>query len=623
MTGSLRVLAALTALVIAAGSLTALYPVAASAAPPPSERYQGEDRYATSARISAASFAPGVSVAYVASGAVFADALSGAAAAGHQSSPVLLTRPDSLPSVIADEITRLQPRSIVVLGGEQAVSADVSTALEELGSGTVSRIAEADRYSTSAAISAAVFTPNSRVAYVASGEAFPDALSAGSVAARDGGPILLTPPWALADSVREELIRLNPARVVVLGGESAVFATVAEQIADATGKPVERRSGADRFETSVAVSAAAFAPGVPTVYIASGVDFPDALSGAAAARGAPLLISAPWGLSDVVARELTRLRPSRIILLGGTSALGDYVRDQVVFAAEHVPEATGGRITTADQVGSGTCLLSADSSHRVCVDPEGGFRVLRGSTQLWSSGPTPGPVRALRVRSDGNLVMLSPTGATVWQSSTAGTSANELVMQNDGDAMLRGSSGNIVWSTLSSDTAPDWSLPFAAGQRWSAGAPHANSGNTVGARGALDFGPLSGGDRRVLTIAPGTVYQLTCGSGSYLGVNHAGGWQSTYYHLVNYQNQLIGQYVPSGTYLGDVGRTVPCGGGATFDHVHLTIRRAGQMVSVEGMLFDGYQVRSDGRDYWGYWTTVSGQRVLTSPGGAACCLTAK
>jgi hypothetical protein len=91
---------------------------------------------------------------------------------------------------------------------------------------------------------------------------------------------------------------------------------------------------------------------------------------------------------------------------------------------------------------------------------------------------------------------------------------------------------------------------------------------------------------------------------------------------VNYQTQLVGQVVPAGTYLGDVGRTVPCGGGATFDHVHLTIRRGGALVSVEGMTFGGYQVRSDGRDYWGWWTDASGHRVLTSPGGAACCLTA-
>lgn len=165
-------------------------------------------------------------------------------------------------------------------------------------------------------------------------------------------------------------------------------------------------------------------------------------------------------------------------------------------------------------------------------------------------------------------------------------------------------------------------MPYLSGQWWAAGAPHSNSGGT-GARGSLDFGPTAGGDRRVVAIADGVVYRVQCQSGSYLGINHAGGWQSTYYHLVNYQNHLVGQRVTAGTYLGDVGRTVPCGGGATFDHVHLVIRRGGVPVSVEGMRFGAYTARSDGRDYWGFWTDAWGNRVLTAPGGARCCLPAE
>nr|BFF11415.1 hypothetical protein GCM10025699_27180 [Microbacterium flavescens] len=65
---------------IVAASL--LFPGAAVAAVPAVERVSGDDRYATSARISATTFAPGVAAAYVAAGDGFADALSGAAPPG-------------------------------------------------------------------------------------------------------------------------------------------------------------------------------------------------------------------------------------------------------------------------------------------------------------------------------------------------------------------------------------------------------------------------------------------------------------------------------------------------------------------------------------------------------------
>src|SRR5690606_23761934 len=126
----------------------------AAAAPDPGEvtRLHGVDRYGTSAAISAAGFAPGVPVAYIASGAEFADALSGSAAAAQRGGPVLLTAPTVLPAAIATELRRLQPANIVILGGESAVSPAVATALRGLTTGAVDRLAGDDRYDTSVAI---------------------------------------------------------------------------------------------------------------------------------------------------------------------------------------------------------------------------------------------------------------------------------------------------------------------------------------------------------------------------------------------------------------------------------------------------------------------------------------
>src|SRR5690606_4047476 len=54
---------------------------------------------------------------FVASGTVFADALSGGALAGVYGGPILLTRPGSLPKATAQALARLDPDHIVVLGG--------------------------------------------------------------------------------------------------------------------------------------------------------------------------------------------------------------------------------------------------------------------------------------------------------------------------------------------------------------------------------------------------------------------------------------------------------------------------------------------------------------------------
>ncbi|HET9518807.1 MAG TPA: cell wall-binding repeat-containing protein, partial [Actinoplanes sp.] len=93
------------------------------------QRHAGADRYATAAAISAANYAPGVAVAYVATGANFPDALAGAAVAGNLGGPLLLVTRDTIPAATAAELARLAPKRIVILGSTGVVSANVGLAL--------------------------------------------------------------------------------------------------------------------------------------------------------------------------------------------------------------------------------------------------------------------------------------------------------------------------------------------------------------------------------------------------------------------------------------------------------------------------------------------------------------
>jgi putative cell wall-binding protein len=292
-------------------------------APLVESRLFGSDRFATSAAISAATFAPGVPVVYIANGLDFPDALSGAAAAGTNGAPVLLIEATTIPAPITAELTRLHPARIVVLGGTGAVSETLKTTLATYTSGTVTRLFGSDRFATSAAISAATFTPGVPVVYIANGLNFPDALSGAAAAGTNGAPVLLIEATTIPAPITAELTRLHPARIVVLGGTGAVSETVKTTLATYTSGTVTRLFGSDRFATSAAISAATFTAGVPVVYIANGLNFPDALSGAAAAgtNGAPVLLVESNGITADIRTELQRLNPASIVVLGGQGSV--------------------------------------------------------------------------------------------------------------------------------------------------------------------------------------------------------------------------------------------------------------------------------------------------------------
>jgi len=309
-------------------------------------REQGADRYATAAQISHDTFSPGVPVAIIATGDNFPDALAGAAAAGKLGAPILLVQQNSIPASTASELTRLNPGRILILGGLSAVSGGVETTLDQYTAGTVTRDGGVDRYDTAATISHDAFNANVPVAYVATGQNYPDALTAGPAAFKEGpGPVLLVMQNSIPSSTATELTRLHAQKVVIIGGTSAVSDNVKNDLDPYSTDPVVRRSGADRYATAVAVSNPlfpAFADGSGTVYLATGANYPDALAGGAAAakKGSPVLLVQQNCVPQNVKDEITRLNPKDVIILGGTSAVGTAVESLTVCTAGQTTSGT-------------------------------------------------------------------------------------------------------------------------------------------------------------------------------------------------------------------------------------------------------------------------------------------
>ena len=195
----------------------------------PVVRLAGSDRYSTSEAISQHGFPGGASKVYVATGENFPDALAGGPQAANDGAPILLTARDSVPTATWREVQRLDPDSIVILGGSGVVSDAVADQLATVA--PVVRVAGADRNSTAAAISQLGNTPPATVVYIATNSNFPDALAGGVLATVDGGPILLVSTGAVPAATATELIRLGPDRIVILGGVGAVSESVRSQLA--------------------------------------------------------------------------------------------------------------------------------------------------------------------------------------------------------------------------------------------------------------------------------------------------------------------------------------------------------------------------------------------------------
>ncbi|MBA4246774.1 MAG: hypothetical protein C0444_00550 [Microbacterium sp.] len=292
-----------------------------------SDRLAGADRFETAVAVSESAYAPGVSVVYLATGSGFPDALSAAAASANVGGPLLVTAPNSLPAVVRDELVRLDPQRVIVVGGPTVVSESVLDAVDALlPSATVERQFGADRYETSREIALDAFVPGATpIAFIATGRNFPDALAASAAAGSLGAPVILVDGSSsvLDASTIALLSTLQVERVAIAGGTAVVSAPIESALRTLLGSAnVTRFGGADRYLTAVAINDGNFMS-ASRVYFATGRDFPDALAGAAlaGAQGAPLYTVPGTCVPREVLDSMAGLGASEYVMLGGTGVL--------------------------------------------------------------------------------------------------------------------------------------------------------------------------------------------------------------------------------------------------------------------------------------------------------------
>ncbi len=198
----------------------------------------------------------------------------------------------------------------------------------------MTRVQGSNRFGTAVSVSKNHPTFGASVAILATARDFPDALSASGLAGAYRAPLLLVDTDSVPGSVMSELDRKDIGRVILVGGTSAITNNVRDALVKA-GYPVERISGATRYETSQVVAqriksimGSRFAK---TAIVARGDDFADALAASPVAysQKLPVLLTKPTSLPSATRSALEDLDVETAVVTGGTAAVSASVKSAV------------------------------------------------------------------------------------------------------------------------------------------------------------------------------------------------------------------------------------------------------------------------------------------------------
>ena len=296
-------------------------PVANSLVVGLTERLAGFDRYATAVAISKSGWSQSESVV-IADGNTYHDALVGSSFAYLKNAPMLITPSDVLNSDTSAEISRLGAKTVYILGSYKSVSQAVEDTLKQKY--TVIRIGGADVHETAVRVAEEVgklkqFDTVAIATYLN----FPDALALAPFAAKNTMPILFSGVNALGVDAKNALQAMGVKNVIIAGGTGVIASGVETELAS-MGISVKRLAGYDRYDTCLEIIKH-FAPqgGYINVSIATGENYPDALTGAvlAAKNNTPLVLVERNSVKGTIADYLKGSAINKAYIFGGTAVV--------------------------------------------------------------------------------------------------------------------------------------------------------------------------------------------------------------------------------------------------------------------------------------------------------------
>ena len=269
-------------------------------------RIAGKDRIATSIEISKAMFNESDNVV-LASGYNFADALSAGQLAAALNAPLILSK-DQLDSRTSDEIAKLKPKNIYIIGGETALSSNIEESVKSVVNDiNVERLKGNDRYETSVKVMEKTKEfVDAEYLLIASGKNFPDALSATSFMADHKALMVLSDGNSYPKSNLKE---------IAIGGVNQL---------PLNGFTGERIAGNDRYQTALAIARRSFENNESAILANSKV-FADSLSAVSVAKNykAPIILTDNENLTQSTKSYLENM--NSVTIIGGEKSVSSNI----------------------------------------------------------------------------------------------------------------------------------------------------------------------------------------------------------------------------------------------------------------------------------------------------------
>ena len=294
-------------LTIAALAVACMIPAGVSSANVENvSRIAGEDRIATSIEISKSMFNESDNVV-LASGFNFADALSAGQLAAALNAPLILSN-DQLDSRTSDEIAKLKPKNIYIVGGENALSSNIEESVKSVVNDiNIERLKGNDRYETSVKVMEKTKEfVDAEYLLIASGKNFPDALSATSFMADHKALMVLSDGNSYPKSNLKE---------IAIGGVNQL---------PLNGFTGERIAGNDRYQTALAIAKRSFESNENAILANSKV-FADSLSAVSVAKNykAPIILTDNENLTQSAKSYLENMKS--VTIVGGEKSVSSNI----------------------------------------------------------------------------------------------------------------------------------------------------------------------------------------------------------------------------------------------------------------------------------------------------------
>lgn len=299
----------------------------------------GADRYQTAVKVSQAGWKNGSDTVVVVGGDNTLNGIVATPLASTYNAPILITQSKSLNKDTANELRRLKPKKIYIVGNANSISVSVETAIKSAMKSTTVRLSGSTSGEVSAVVASEIAKDHSvDTAYIVSGaNGVADALSISSKSGETKNPVLVTGKNTVNSKVFS-FLKSNIDTVYYIGGINSIGKEIVSKVSSVSSSAGvnNRLSGSDRNETNVNVIKRFYKDtSLKNVVVtkSDNAGLIDTVSAGpfAASLNAPIIITGKTTIASSTSGLLNSIKSENLYQIGGgiSSAVTNSVRSKL------------------------------------------------------------------------------------------------------------------------------------------------------------------------------------------------------------------------------------------------------------------------------------------------------